>query len=670
MLKNMPMAYKLGLSYGLLFLPIVYLCWSLVAEKQISIDFAEKERLGNRYILALPDLHAAIADARVATRDGARADVGPITRALEAAAAAEREVGAMLGTGALFQKLRETATAAVSGPDAADQAAVVLRALLAKVGDESNLILDPDLDSFYVMDIALVKLPTLIDRVSESANAAAAFARTPELSNDLRTQVLIDKGGFETAVTDLEGAFASALKGSIDGSVRRALEGPHGRALATLRGFERTAATTLDGAGRNAAVATDIRRLETEVRRALVDYQKAASRDLERLLVQRIEGFKLDRAIKLGVSAALVLLALTMLILTLRLILRPITRIDMEIRAVQADQDYGRRIDWVSGDEVGRVAAALNGLFAAAAERQAMAREEAERARLDIQRGLALEEAVRGFETTIDGVLRALGDAVDQVNAESNGALVRVDEMVGKSQAASANASEVAGTVEVVAAASAEMSSAINEVAQSVTKTSRIADRARAESTESDRAIQKLSAQSDRIGAIVSLINEIAAQTNLLALNATIEAARAGDAGKGFAVVATEVKNLAAQTARATEDISAEIAAIRDAIAQAVSANRTVADTIGAINEMSVSIAGSMEEQNATVAEVARSVTEASTNNRTVSEEISMVHDSARVAGRSLGQVVLVMSGLQEQSQRISASVATMLDAVRRSRAA
>jgi methyl-accepting chemotaxis protein len=214
------------------------------------------------------------------------------------------------------------------------------------------------------------------------------------------------------------------------------------------------------------------------------------------------------------------------------------------------------------------------------------------------------------------------------------------------------------------------MTASIASVAQSVSSSRQVAERAMTEAAEAERVIQQLSVQSDRIGEIVSLISAIARQTNLLALNATIEAARAGDAGKGFAVVATEVKNLAAQTAKATEDITAEIGAIRSATSEAVANTNRISDTIGSINGMSVEVASTVDQQSATMSEIARSVSEAARNNRNVTNEIGDVQTASQSAERALEEVMEATRVLASQSEAIDRAVSNVLIAIRKERAA
>ncbi|HYD32419.1 MAG TPA: methyl-accepting chemotaxis protein [Azospirillaceae bacterium] len=191
--------------------------------------------------------------------------------------------------------------------------------------------------------------------------------------------------------------------------------------------------------------------------------------------------------------------------------------------------------------------------------------------------------------------------------------------------------------------------------------------------TASERAqvtnvtIQSLADQARNIGEVVELINGIASQTNLLALNATIEAARAGEAGKGFAVVASEVKNLANQTAKATEDISSQIAAMQQATGQAVDAIMEITHTIGEINEISTTIAAAVEEQDAATKEIARNVQQASSGTQEISTNIVGVQQVASGTGKAASQVLEAARELSHQSENLSHEVDRFIHQVRAS---
>jgi methyl-accepting chemotaxis protein len=216
-----------------------------------------------------------------------------------------------------------------------------------------------------------------------------------------------------------------------------------------------------------------------------------------------------------------------------------------------------------------------------------------------------------------------------------------------------------------VATATEELSSSIAEITRQVTQSARIAGQAVEESSRTTSTVRGLAEGAAKIGDVVKLINDIAGQTNLLALNATIEAARAGEAGKGFAVVAAEVKNLATQTAKATEEIAAQVGMIQQATGNSVAAIEGIGGTIGQINEIATTIASAVEEQGAATQEISRNVQQASAGTQEVSSNIGGVSQAAAETGAAASQVLSAADELSRQAETLRKEVGTFLADVR-----
>jgi len=219
--------------------------------------------------------------------------------------------------------------------------------------------------------------------------------------------------------------------------------------------------------------------------------------------------------------------------------------------------------------------------------------------------------------------------------------------------------------VQTVAAAAEELHGSIAEISRQVSESTRISAAAVQEAERTNTMVESLSEAADRIGAVVRLINDIASQTNLLALNATIEAARAGEAGKGFAVVANEVKSLANQTAKATEDISAQVNSVQSATRDAVGAIQTISKTIGHINEIASAISAAIEEQGAAAQEISRNVQQASGATSAVSDNIGDVSESANETGQHAKELLTAANELSKQAESLSGKIDTFLSDIR-----
>ncbi|WP_299381223.1 methyl-accepting chemotaxis protein, partial [uncultured Kiloniella sp.] len=209
-----------------------------------------------------------------------------------------------------------------------------------------------------------------------------------------------------------------------------------------------------------------------------------------------------------------------------------------------------------------------------------------------------------------------------------------------------------------------ELSASITEISRQVAQSNSVSNNAVSEANKTSEQIKILEENVSQISAVVSLINDIAEQTNLLALNATIEAARAGDAGKGFAVVASEVKNLASQTAKATEEISTQIAEVQSSTDGAVGAINSISEIIGTINEVSASISAAVEEQGAATSEIARNVEEAARGTESVSSSIQDVLHAAEQSSTAAQTITEASNGLSQQTNELRNEVSAFLNEV------
>ena len=305
----------------------------------------------------------------------------------------------------------------------------------------------------------------------------------------------------------------------------------------------------------------------------------------------------------------------------------------------------------------------------AAAESAAAAREAAHRTAAEeaaaVERKAAMQKLADQFESAVGHIIGTVSSAASELEAAAS-TLTQTADVTQRLSGSVASASEQASAnVQSVASASEEMASSVGEIGRQVHESSTIAVEAVAQAEKTDARIGELSYAAGRIGDVVKLISAVAEQTNLLALNATIEAARAGEAGRGFAVVASEVKLLAAQTAKATEEITGQVAGMQTATRESVGAIKEIGATIGRVAEIAASIAAAVEEQGAATGEISRNVQEAAKGTAEVAANIADVNRGAGETGSASTQVLTSARSLAQDSNRLKSEVEKFLASVR-----
>jgi methyl-accepting chemotaxis protein len=316
-------------------------------------------------------------------------------------------------------------------------------------------------------------------------------------------------------------------------------------------------------------------------------------------------------------------------------------------------------------DEIGALAGALETFKQQANDKLKIEEHERERNAGAAARQRAIETYVGEFEGAVRKTLGELSDASGEMR-KTSGDLSAVSRQTNdRVQVAGKASGDASMSVDSVAAAAEELSASINDISQQAAHAAGIAGRAVSQARETDGTVQGLQKSAGRIGEVVGLINTIAAQTNLLALNATIEAARAGEAGRGFAVVASEVKSLASQTAKATEEISEQIADIQKVASDAINAIQTIGGIIGEVNEVATAIAAAVQEQGAATQEITRSTQFAAQGTRNVSDNITGVKADADAAAAAADNVKHASEMLESQSRQLGQEVSDFLGKIR-----
>jgi methyl-accepting chemotaxis protein len=346
---------------------------------------------------------------------------------------------------------------------------------------------------------------------------------------------------------------------------------------------------------------------EDRINVEVAELQATEGREADALAAEGETEYEVARTLMVLVLLLGVLLAAAIAWLVMRLVKRQLAGVSQALGAV-ADNDLGVPAEVRSRDELGRMAAAVN------------------RAR----------EGLRGTVHSLTSGATELGSSTRQLTGVTARIGDSAREAAAQAGLVASAAGDVSGSVQTVAAGSEQMASSIREIAQNANDAAQVASSAVGVAQTTNETVAKLGTSSAEIGDVVKVITAIAEQTNLLALNATIEAARAGEAGKGFAVVASEVKDLAQETAKATEDISRRVETIQADTSSAVAAIGEISQIIQRINDYQVTIASAVEEQTATTAEMSRSIGEAAGGSSTIAVNINGVAQSAETTSSTL----------------------------------
>jgi methyl-accepting chemotaxis protein len=587
MLGGLRIGQRIGLAMALFVLPVAVVLVLLVQGQNKDIGFAAKEVAGTGALRALGGMQLA-ADHTLLGRNGA-AGLGDTAADF-----------AMLGLGQAAQGV-----AALGAAGDAGKARAAVRDLQGQAGDHSNLILDNVLDTYYLTDVVLNRMPELLDRLTDVGKLAAAQAT----SADARANFLIMVGGLSAVLDGMDASMQSAMGDNASGVLKARLAGEYGALHADLEDFAGRLQKSGDAAG--AAALLD----------RSAAFMQRADGELRSLLQARVAGLRFTQRLALAATLLLFGLAAAAVMLVIRAtVVRPVGALCVATRRL-AEDDLDAVVPVPPGrDEIAGLGQDIAAFRQRLIAKRDMEADQRESDRLRDQRYAALGELAKDFNTAMGGQLGGLRSALEQLRTNAEDVAQLATQTSGEAAGARAGTATANQNTQAVAAATEQLAASSQEIAAAVQRSSAATQQMQHQAAQASAVVTELTGVMEGMGSVIALITSIASQTNLLALNATIEAARAGEAGRGFAVVAAEVKALAGQTARATGDIGTRVGAVADSAKRAAALMRAIAGQVVELEGNAAAIATAVHEQGSATEEISRNVQQTARCMREVAE--------------------------------------------------
>jgi methyl-accepting chemotaxis protein len=610
LLGSMRLTAKFALIGVVLIAPLLFVVQRYAAAQTASAEFSGLEVTGMEYVVPAFDLEVALVEARSAAVAGESIDTDAVRAAVSAIDDVDARIGDAIAMTDAWASMRSAVVTMLdSSPSDPSEAFVAWTSvvnqsasLVATAADGSNLTLDPDLDSFYLMDASTTKTPALVAAVGVMNDLEFL---DPETHGD---DAVVAKVRIDDAVSAIIGGFDKTIGATADETVRSEVE-------ATSLALQSAYDSRLEPGGYD------------RLHDATLSTASMSARNLNVLIGTRVDAIIAARNLTLWVSAIAIVLALWLFAGFYQSITRGIRSILAALKQA-AVGDLTARANVTTKEEIGEMSAALDKALEGVATAIGAVSARTDQvvgnasALTDVGGSLQADSARAVFHAdTVATLAKDLQSDTERTLSE----VTSVKDVLGEVTFAT---EQLDADMQAVSAASAELTAAVRDVAKVADETQRRASDAVAQVGVARDVVMSLTAAADEIGGIVELIEDIAEQTNLLALNATVEAARAGEAGRSFAVVAAEVKNLATATTAATERIRGSISAVQQGSNDAASAIGEVVSVIDGISEGQITVAAAVEEEMAMADEIGRSVARSAAGIRDITVSVGSINTS------------------------------------------
>jgi methyl-accepting chemotaxis protein len=662
----MKLAYRSLLMIAVATFPlIIALLYFMVTGINKDMAFARQELLGNAYQRALEGVLEPVLKLSLARVQGeySAGITGDIDGAFTSLVAVDGELGEALDftpEGLAQRKRQHASAAAVAGkwdeikgagdgmtPEQLADLVADLRTMITHAGDTSNLILDPDLDSYYLMDVTLIAMPQMQDRIARIGADMRALFGAVELTQEQRIALAVQAtmlreadiarilADMDTALN--EDAGANGVSESLASNLPTALSGAVEPALALADALEARAGGSGDMSD-EAFSALCENALEQNFRGWDV-----AVAELDRLLEIRIASLRSDGLVALIILLIGVSAAIGLAVVISRGITRPIRNVAEMLKDIaQGEGDLTKRLNLSSRDEIGELASYFDSFV--------------EKLQGIVGKIASMTQSVASSASDLSVVSEQTSHSVRLLSDRTATVAAAAEEASANTLSVAASMEEAAINLTSVAGATEEMSATVGEIASNAERARHISLDAAQQAATVSRMMLELGRVAQEIGKVTETITDISSQTNLLALNATIEAARAGAAGKGFAVVANEIKELARQTSQATEDIKVKIDGVQGAACTAIADIERITAVIAEVGNLVNGIAAAIEEQAVVTKDVAGNISQASAGVQEANERVGQTASVSRLMAEDIAGISQVVVEIRAGGEQVQSS--------------